>query len=159
MKFDCHACIWESRSGGRGSAFVPLGHMRALAIILVLATVVFGLFWFLPMFQSHYIQLQHKSPEYYVELTAACDSILAKHPPGTNEAIWIPVTNSSLPTVIRDLHPLKLQVNPHGVWMLLDSDSRAGIGLEWQPKWDDTNVWKLDIVTDSQETVLYSVKR
>lgn len=43
--------------------------------------------------------------------------------------------------------------------MLLDSDSRAGIGLEWQPKWNDTNVWKLDIVAESLETVLYSAKR
>ena len=133
--------------------------MRALAIILVLAAVVLGLLWFLPMFQSHYIRLQHKSHQYYVDLAAACDSILASHPLGTNEAIWIPVTDPSLPKVVRDLHPLKLQVNPQRVWMLLDSDSHAGIGLEWQPKWDDTNVWKLDEVAESFETVLYSVKR
>jgi len=43
--------------------------------------------------------------------------------------------------------------------MLLDSDSHAGIGLEWQPKWDDTNVWKLDIVGESLETIIYSAKR
>ena len=133
--------------------------MRTLGIILVLVVAIVGLVWFLPMFQSHYIRLQHKSPQYYVELATACDSILAKHPPATNEAVWIPVTDPSLPSVVRDLHPLKLQVNPQRVWMLLDSDSHAGIGLEWQPKWDDTNVWKLDIVAESFETVLYSVKR
>jgi hypothetical protein len=136
--------------------------MRVIRIMLVVAVIlvlVIGLLWFLPMFQSHYIQLQHKSPEYYAELATACDSILAKHPLGTNEVIWIPVTDPSLPAVIKDLHPLKLQVNPRRVWMLLDSDSRAGIGLEWQPKWEDTNVWKLDIVAESLETVLYSAKR
>ena len=111
------------------------------------------------MFESHYIRLQHKSPKYYAELAGACDSLLATHPLGTNEVIWISVTDTSLPAVVRDLHPLKLQVNPHRVWMLLDSDSRAGIGLEWQPKWEDTNIWKLDIVAESLETVLYSVKR
>ncbi len=111
------------------------------------------------MFESRYIRLQHKSREYYAELAAACDSILAKHPLGTNEVIWISVTDSSLPMVVRDLHPIKLQVNPQRVWMLLDSDSRAGIGLEWQPKWDNTNVWKLDIVAESLETVIYSAKR
>jgi hypothetical protein len=133
--------------------------LRFILIVVVVMASVLGALWFLPMFQSHYIRLQHKNPEYYVELAAACDSIWAKHPPGTNEAIWISVTDPSLPTVVRDLHPLKLQVNPNRVWMLLDSDSHAGIGLEWQPKWDDTNVWKLDIVAESFETVLYSAKR
>ena len=137
--------------------------MRAFRIILVtvvVAAFVLGLFWVLPtIFESHYIRLQHKSPEYYAELAAACDSILAKYPLGTNEVIWIPITDPSLPRVVRDLRPLKLQVNPHRVWMLLDSDSHAGIGLEWQPKWDNTNVCKLDIVAESLETVIYSVKR
>ena len=100
--------------------------MRAFRVIVVVGVVVvcvLGMFWLLPtMFQSHYIRLQHKSPEYYAELAAACDSILAKHPLSTNEVIWIPITDPSLPTVVRDLHPLKLQVNPQRVWMLLDSD-------------------------------------
>jgi hypothetical protein len=134
--------------------------MRALRIILISAVVIPAAFWLLPlMFESHYIRLQHKSPRYYAELAAACDSVLATHPLGTNDVIWIPVTDTSLPAPVRDLHPLKLQVNPQRVWMLLDSDSRAGIGLEWQAKWDDTNVWKLDIVGEGLETVLYSTNR
>src|SRR3982751_3580827 len=99
--------------------------MRTSRIILLVAVAmafVLGAFWFLTM-RSHYIRLQHKSRKYYVELAAACDSILAKHPPGTNEVIWIPVTDPSLPEVVRDLQPLKLQINPQRVWMLLDSDS------------------------------------
>lgn len=136
--------------------------MRTLRVILVIVVVItsfLGVLWFLPMFQSHYIRLQHKSPEYYAELATACDSILTKHPFGTNDVIWISVTDPSLPSVVRDLHPLKLQVNPHRVWMLLDNNSRAGIGLEWQPKQDDTNVWVLDIVAESLETVIYSTNR
>jgi|GEM_PF-3076399 hypothetical protein len=131
---------------------------RNILVMTVVMAFVIGLFWLLTM-RSHYIRLQHKSREYYVELAAACDSILAKHPLGTNEVIWIPVTDASLPTVVRDLHPLKLQVNPQRVWMLLDYDSHAGIGLEWQPKWDDINIWKLDIVAEGFETVIYSAKR
>lgn len=94
-----------------------------------------------------------------MELAAACDSILAKHPLGTNNAVWIPVTDPSLPAVVRDLNPLKLQVAPQRVWMLLDSNSHAGIGLMWEPKRDDTSVWKLAIVAESLETVLYSAER
>ena len=137
--------------------------MRAFRIILVLVVIIaliLGLFCLLPIiFQSHYVRLQHKSHDYYVELASACDSILSKHPLGTNDVIWIPVTDPSLPKVVRDLRPIKLQVNHQGVWMLLDSDSHAGIGLEWQPKWDDTNVWKLDIIAENFETVIYSTKR
>ena len=137
--------------------------MRSFRIILVITVVmafVLGLFYLLPMmFESHYIRLQHKSREYYVELAAACDSILAKHPSGTNEVIWIPVTDPSLPKVVRDLRPLKLKVNPRNVWMLLDYDSRVGIGLGWGPKLDDTNVWTLSIGAEGLETVLYSANR
>ncbi|HWY32642.1 MAG TPA: hypothetical protein VNX46_17895 [Candidatus Acidoferrum sp.] len=131
-----------------------------MLVIAVVMAFVLGLFWFLPMMlESHYIRLQHKSSGYYVELAAACDSILAKHPLGTSEVNWIPVTDPSLPKVVRDLHPLKLKVNPQNVWMLLDYDSRNGIGLGWGPKWEDTNVWTLSIVAEGLETVLYSAKR
>ena len=150
-------------AGAVAQFLVVRRRMRTFRIILVVAVVmafVLGLFWLLPiMFESHYTRLQHKSGEYYAELAAACDSILVEHPLGTNGVIWIPVTDPSLPKVVRDLHPIKLQVNPQRVWMLLDSNSRAGIGLEWQPKWDDTNLWKLDIVAESLETVIYSAER
>ena len=100
--------------------------MRAFRIILgvIVAVVsILGCLWLMAtVFQSHYIALQHKSPRYYTELAAACDSILAKHPTGTNDVIWVSVADSSLPNVVKDLHPLKLQVNPQRVWMLLDSD-------------------------------------
>jgi hypothetical protein len=134
--------------------------LRVIAVTFLVITFVTGGFWLLlTMSESSYLRLQHKSPKYYAELAAACDSILATHPIGTNEVIWIPVTDTSLPAVVRRLHPLKLQVNPHGVWILLDSDSRAGTALVWQPKWDDTNVWKLDVLADAPEVDLYSVKR
>ena len=133
---------------------------RIILVITVFLTFVLVGFLLLPtMFESHYIQLQHKSRDYYTAVAAACDSILEKHPLGTNEVIWIPVTDPSLPKVVKDLHLIKLQINPQRVWMLLDSNSRAGIGLEWQPKWDETNVWKLDIVAESEETVIYSAER
>ncbi|HWH69556.1 MAG TPA: hypothetical protein VNT26_09240, partial [Candidatus Sulfotelmatobacter sp.] len=79
-------------------------------MILVLAVAVvfvFGFFWLVAN-RSHYLRLQHKSGGYYAELAAACDSILRQHPPGTNQVIWIPVTDPSLPKVIRNLQPLKL---------------------------------------------------
>lgn len=142
--------------------------MRAFRIILVTGLVVafiigllwFGLLWFYPnLLNRQYFGLQHKSARWYADFTAACDSVLAEHPLGTNEAIWIPITDTSVPKRIRDLDPIKLQVNPQRVWMLLGSDSHAGFGLEWHPKWNDTNVWVLDTVAEGLETDLYSAKR
>lgn len=136
--------------------------MRALLVILTISVVIgsiLGIPLVLPRLQSHYVRLQHKSSEYYVELASACDAILAKHPLGTNELIAIPVTDPSLPPIVRDLSPLKVQLTPRGLWMMLDSDSHSGIGLDWQPKEHDTNVWKLDIVAESLEIVLYTRKR
>ena len=137
--------------------------MRALKIIAILGAVLALLaafLWFLPeLLKPQYFGLRHKSARWYVDFTAACDDILAAHPPGTNKAIWIPVADPSLPKIIKDLHPLKLQVNPQRVWMLMVSDSHAGFGLEWVPKWEDTNVWILQTIAESRETVLYSAPR
>jgi hypothetical protein len=139
------------------------GTMRALRTIAIVGAVlvlIAAFLWFLPeLLNPQYFGLRHKSARWYVDFTAACDGVLAAHAPGTNEAIWIPVTDPSLPKIIRDLHPLKLQVNPQRVWMLMVSDSHAGFGLEWAPKWGDTNVWILQTIAESMETVLYSAER
>jgi hypothetical protein len=134
--------------------------LRIVAILAVALAFIVAFLWFLPtLLNPQYFGLRHKSARWYADFTAACDAVLAAHPPGTNEAIWIPVTDSSIPTIIKDLHPLKLQVNPQRVWLLMVSDSHAGFGLEWHPKWDDTNVWILDTVAESLETVIYSTTR
>lgn len=109
--------------------------------------------------ESHWIALQHKSTKFYTGLAAACDSVLSQHPMGTNEAIWISVADPSLPMPIRNMHPLKIQVNSNRVWMLLDSDSHAGIALAWEPSWTNKNVWVLDISGDAPERVIYTTNR
>jgi hypothetical protein len=132
--------------------------MRKYRIILVVALII-GFVWFLPaLLNPQYFGLRHKSAKYYADFTAACDSVLAEHPIGTNKAIMIPVTDPSLPKVIIDLHPIKIKVSPQRVWMLLGSDSHAGFGLAWEPQWGDTNIWILQTIAESKETVIYSSK-
>jgi hypothetical protein len=138
--------------------------MRQCLKILIVTVLVFvafiGIFCSLPnLLNRRYFGLRHKNAKWYANFTEACDSVLAEHPLGTNEAIWIPVTDASVPKIIKDLHPIKLQVNPQRVWMLLGSDSHAGFGLEWHPKWNDPNVWVLDTVAESMETDIYSANR
>ena len=147
----------------RGCLMPIRRQMRIFKIIFVaslVATVFIGFIWCLPnLLNPQYFGLRHKSTKYYTVFTSACDSVLAAHPLGTNEAIWIPFTDPTLPRIITDLHPIKIQVNPQRFWMLLGSDSHAGFGLEWHPKWDNTNVWVLDTVAESEETDIYSAKR
>jgi hypothetical protein len=140
--------------------------MRALRIILFIAAIVaciIAFLWFLPnLLNPQYFGLRHKSAKWYADFTAACDSVIASHPLGTNDAIqgiMIPVTDPSLPKIITDLHPLKIQVGPQRFWMLLVADSRAGFGLTWDPKWDDTNIWVLHTTAESLDTVIYSARR
>jgi hypothetical protein len=140
--------------------------MRALRVIAVIGVVVasiVGFLWFLPMLLNpQYFGLQHKNARWYADFTAACDSVIASHRLGTNdsfEGIAIRVTDPSLPKIITDLDPLKIQVGNQRFWMLLVSDSHAGFGLTWDPKWDDTNIWVLHTTAESQDTVIYSVKR
>jgi len=137
--------------------------MRALRIIAIMGVTlafVVGFLWSLPwLLNPQYFGMRHKSAKWYADFTAACDSVLAEHPPGTNEAIRIPVTDPSLPKIITDLHPIKIEVGPQRFWMLLVSDSHAGFGLTWDPKWDDTNVWVLHTTAESLDTVVYSAMR
>jgi hypothetical protein len=130
-----------------------------LAVVLVLVCII-GFLWFLPnLLNPQYFGLRHKSAKYYADYTAACDSVLAAHPLGTNESIKIPVTDPSLPKIMTDLHPIRIEVSSQRVWMLLGSDSHAGFGLTWDPQWDNTNIWVLHTTAESLDTVIYASKR
>jgi hypothetical protein len=137
--------------------------MRASRIILAVCLIgafVLGFAWLLSTFHnSQYFELHHKSAKYYADYAAACDFVLATHPVGTNESIKIPVTDPSLPKIMTELHPIKIEINSKSVWMLLGSDSHAGFGLTWNPQWDNTNFWVLHTTAESLDTVIYAAKR
>ena len=129
-------------------------------VVAAIVPLIIGFLWFLPnLLNPQYFGLRHKSAKWYADFTAACDSVIASHPSGTNDFIGVSVSDSSLPKIITDLHPLKIQAGPQRFWMLLVSDSHAGFGLTWDPKWDDTNIWILHTTAESLDTVIYSAKR
>jgi|SRR5579862_5443787 len=142
-------------------------HMRAsrsiLLIVLIVAFII-GFFWCLPLLLNpEYFGLRHKSAKWYADFTAACDSVIVSHPSGTNDCIAVSVTEPTLPKIITDLHPLKIQAGPQRFWMLLLHDSHAGFGLTWDPMWEgtnrDTKIWVLHTTAESEDTVIYSAKR
>lgn len=133
---------------------------RTIAIIGLVIAFVIGFLCFLPnLLNPQYFGLRHKSAKWYADYTAACDAVLAEHPLGTNKAILISVTDPSVPKIIADLHPIKIQVGHQWFWVLLVADSRAGFGLTWDPKWDDTNIWVLHTTAESEDIVIYSARR
>jgi hypothetical protein len=130
-----------------GLALIPL------AVIMLLGP------WPWRLFNRQYFGWRYKSTKYYADFTAACDSVLAKHPLGRNEFILIPITDPSLPPIITDAHPIKIKISSECFWMLLGSDSHWGYGLTWTPQWEHTNVWVLYTTAESLETVLYTSEK
>ncbi|HUE36662.1 MAG TPA: hypothetical protein VMO20_04675 [Candidatus Acidoferrum sp.] len=129
----------------------------SLVVLLIIVPSVFALI--APgLLESPYIRFQKHSQTYYSNLARACNTVLAEHPVGTNKFIEIPVTDPSLPKAITDLHPIRIKVGPQGFWMLLISDSRAGIGVGWGPQWDNTNLWVLGEAAESLVTDVYTNK-
>jgi hypothetical protein len=127
-----------------------------LVVGLVVAFIL-GFVSFVPMLLNpQYFGLRHKSAKYYADFTAVCDSILTAHPLGTNEVVNIAVTDPSLPKIITDLHPVKIQVSPQCVWLLLGSDGHAGFGLAWEPRYGQTNIWVLHTIAENLDTVIYT---
>lgn len=124
--------------------------MRTGGIILLLfLAAIFGGVIYL-RHTSVYIGFKHKSNEYHAEFAEACDSVLAQHPPGTNEAIELSVSDPSLPRIITDLHPLKVVVFPNQVWILVSESHVDGLAVFWEPQWQpqnqtQTNTWNLGI--------------
>ncbi len=134
--------------------------LRTIAFIGLALALLIGFLWLLPtLLNPQYFGLQRKSAKWYAEFTAACDSVLAQHPLGTNETITLSVTDPSLPKIITALHPIMIHVGHDRFWMLLGSYSHAGFGLTWDPQWDNTNVWVLHTTAESVDTVLYSAMR
>jgi hypothetical protein len=156
---------------------VRLGRKKVCLILFGMLVVVPGTLALIApsLLQGHWTALQHKSTKFYVHLATACDLLLQHHPSGTNEVFtiidevtgkavtnsvfWVTVTDPSIPKAIRDMHPIKLQVDSTRVSMLLDSDSRAGIGLAWHPMSDNTNAWVLEMYGDAPATVIFTSNR
>ena len=137
---------------------------RTILVVVVIVVFIIGFLWCLPyLLNPEYFRLRHKSVKWYEDFTAACDSVIASHPSGTNDYIAVSVTDTSLPKIITDLHPLKIQAGPQRFWMLLLHDSHAGFGLTWDPVWEgtnrNTNIWMLYTTAESEDTIIYSARR
>ncbi len=133
--------------------------MRVIRVIAVFALflICLGGVFFLGPRLTQYSRFQHQGDEYYSELARACDAIIAEHLVGTNRFIELTVTDSSLPKIIRDLHPLKIVVQPQRIWILHGGSIEFGIA--WEQDESRTNAWTLSTACESDVRVLYVASR
>jgi len=136
---------------------------RIKLVVGLIAVFTIGFIWvWEALSDPQYFALRHKSEKWYVDFTAACDSVIASHPVGTNGSAdfsELPVTDPSLPKMIMDLHPVKIQVSHRRLWMMIVANTRPGFGLIWEPKFGETNEWLLYTTAENLDTPLYSATR
>lgn len=124
-----------------------------LTVLLIIGPAVLAVFVF-EVIEPDWMRFAGRSQAYYRKLTDACDLVLAEHPLRTNQEIRIPVTDPSLPKIIKRLYPVAIEVKPNSFWMMLESESRAGYAVEWGQDQDNTNIWALSA---GGENVFYTV--
>jgi hypothetical protein len=98
------------------------------------------------LLDSKYRRFKNQNPKYHADVAAACDSMLANHPLGTNQYMELSVTDASLPEIIRNLHPEKIKLSTNWVWIWVDSSRSDGLAITWEPRDEaHTNIWNLII--------------
>jgi hypothetical protein len=122
--------------------------LAAFVFIVALIVAIFTVPYYLA--NSSYLGFKHKNAKYHADFAEACSSILAQHPLGTNKVIALSVTDPSLPTIISDLHPLRIELSPNYVWILVHGGHIGGLAIVWKPQWEpqdqtQTNTWTLCI--------------
>ena len=129
---------------------------RAIILLVLLLVCIAGVFFVAPHL-TQYSRFRHKSDDYYAELTKACDAILAQHPVGTNRFIELSVADPSLPKIVADLQPLKIEIQPQRVWIL--HGGSIEFGISWEQDENRTNVWTLSTACESDVRVVYVASR
>ena len=134
--------------------------MRTSRTIVILVVVVvsaaIALLW-LVLNYTQYQRFKRRSPEYFADLAKACDSLVDTYPVGTNRFVEVPAAGASIPRIIRDLHPVRIKVEPKCVWILHGGPIQFGIA--WEQDELRTNVWTLSTACESHITTVYTAPR
>jgi hypothetical protein len=130
--------------------------IAVFVLLFVLLVICFFWFRFVAPDMAFY-RFHHSSEVYYSTLTKSCDTIITEHPLGTNRCIELSISDPSLPKIIHDLQPLKIQVWPHRIWIL--HGGSAEFGIEWQQDEIHTNVWTLNTARESQIEIAYTASK
>jgi hypothetical protein len=129
------------------------GREAAIATVLMtLVLVPLGLLLYGPSLTQYSI-FRHRDDEYYAELVKACNSLLEAHPVGPASSVAVSAGDPSVPRIIRQLQPLKIQIEPHRVWMV--HGGSIHFGITWQQALGRTDAGILSTCCEDDTRVVY----
>lgn len=135
-------------------------HPKIVFISVILALV---LVWIMviaySLLNSRSSRFMRKDAAYYSEFSHACDLLLAQHRLGTNEFLAVSAEDKSLPEILNNLHPRRVELRPHRVWIQVGESRADGFGVTWKQDDIQTNAWSLSVAGESLDKVLYTTNR
>ena len=99
-----------------------------------------------------YLSFTHRDQTYYQSIAEACDAVRQNTPLSAADGNKISPDSSSLPAVLRDLHPDYFRVTTNRVFMSIGV-GRGSYGIAWQRAGAS---WELRTYAESLETVLFT---
>lgn len=103
---------------------------------------------------SPYRRFLRKDFGYYSQLAQACAATLEQHPVGSDPLVWVSVTDASLPTIIRDLHPTNIKVESNRVCIAV-GERQTGFDVVWEQDKQQANAWTLNTYTHTVKYTTY----
>jgi hypothetical protein len=107
------------------------------------------------------LQFMRHDQKYFRDFARACDSLLERHPLGTNTCIRLSRDDPSLPPIIRNLQygVERVTISSNGVHIVVPAPYH-GFGITWESQnKTDTNVWTLVTACESHERLAYAEHR
>jgi len=130
--------------------------MRARWLFLI-AVLVLGGILCLPYAISPYLRFMDKSSAYYEQVASALESLRQRYPLGTNSTLHIPVSDPSIPQVIRHLHPSEILRFADGAGVRIGV-GRGSFTVSWSrdEMRTNANIWTLKSNAEGLRKVIYA---
>jgi len=115
-----------------------------------------------------YSRFAGRTPDYYSNLVAACDLLLQTAPAEIEYGRTFAGTNVSLPRIIWDLRPSRVEILSRGKLVndtrlltyvrIFMGEWRGSYSIIWAPTLDDSSLWQLEATQEGRSSILLSVK-
>jgi hypothetical protein len=101
-----------------------------------------------------FLLFTQRNRNYYAELGKACDKLIQIYQPSPKQVVEILPPFGALPSIITELHPLRIKVTAKSVWIL--HPGNPNFGIVWDAQEEATkHQWVLSTACESHTTVLY----
>jgi hypothetical protein len=130
--------------------------MRARWLILI-AVLLLGLILFVPYAIFPYHRFMEKSSAYYSQVADGLELVRQQHPLGTNLFLDIPVSDPSIPEVIRSLRPSEIRRFADGAGVRIGV-GRGRFSVSWSRDTMRTNfnAWNLSTGAEGLRKIVYT---